>query len=80
MLLCPWYFPGKDTGVGCHVLLQGELPEPGIKPPSLESPTEAGGFFTTPPPGKPTPLVYTDEDLKITTLASLKVIYMHNLS
>ena len=22
-LLCPWDFPGKDTGVGCHVLLQG---------------------------------------------------------
>ena len=22
-LLCPWDFPGKDTGVGCHFLLQG---------------------------------------------------------
>ena len=22
-LLCPWNFPGKNTGVGCHVLLQG---------------------------------------------------------
>ena len=21
--LCPWDFPGKDTGVGCHFLLQG---------------------------------------------------------
>ena len=21
-LLCPWDFPGKDTGVGCHALLQ----------------------------------------------------------
>ena len=21
-LLCPWDFPGKDTGVGCHFLLQ----------------------------------------------------------
>ena len=20
---CPWYFPGKNTGVGCHFLLQG---------------------------------------------------------
>ena len=19
--LCPWYFPGKDTGVSCHILL-----------------------------------------------------------
>ena len=23
MLLCPWDFPGKNTGVGCHFLLQG---------------------------------------------------------
>ena len=22
-LLCPWNFPGKNPGVGCHVLLQG---------------------------------------------------------
>ena len=22
-LLCPWNSPGKDTGVGCHALLQG---------------------------------------------------------
>ena len=21
--LCPWDFPGKNTGVGCHFLLQG---------------------------------------------------------
>ena len=24
-LLCPWDFPGKDTGVGCHFLLQGMM-------------------------------------------------------
>ena len=22
-LLCPWIFPGKNTGAGCHFLLQG---------------------------------------------------------
>ena len=22
-LLCPWNFPGKNTRVGCHFLLQG---------------------------------------------------------
>ena len=22
-LLCPWDFPGKHNGVGCHLLLQG---------------------------------------------------------
>ena len=25
-LLCPWDFPGKKTGVGCHFLLQGIFP------------------------------------------------------
>ena len=30
-LLCPWDSPGRNTGVGCHVL-QGNLPSPGIKP------------------------------------------------
>ena len=28
-LLCPWDFPGKSTGVGCHCLLR-EHPEPGF--------------------------------------------------
>ena len=23
-LLCPWNSPGKNTGVGCHFLLQGK--------------------------------------------------------
>ena len=31
----------------CHFLLQGKLPDPGIKP---ASPALAGGFFTTEPP------------------------------
>ena len=36
-LLCPQDFPGKNTGVGCHFLLQGDLPDQGIKPVSPES-------------------------------------------
>ena len=31
-LLCPWNSPGKNPGVGCHFLLQGHLPHPGIEP------------------------------------------------
>ena len=27
-LLCPWSFPSKDTGMGCHFLLQGIFPTP----------------------------------------------------
>ena len=38
-LLCPWDSPGMNTGVGCHVLLQGNLPKPGIEPgsPALQA-------------------------------------------
>ena len=28
--LGPWDFPGKNTGVGCHVLLQGIFPTQGL--------------------------------------------------
>ena len=31
-LLCPWDFPGTDTKVGCHFLLQGILPTQGSNP------------------------------------------------
>ena len=27
-LFCPWDFPGKNTGVGCHFFLQGIFPTP----------------------------------------------------
>ena len=30
--LCPWDFLGKDTGVGCHFLLQGIFPTQGSNP------------------------------------------------
>ena len=29
-LLCPWDFPGKNTGVGCHLLLQETFPTQGL--------------------------------------------------
>ena len=29
-LLCPWYFPCKNSGVGCHFLLQGIIPTQGV--------------------------------------------------
>ena len=31
-LLCPWDFPGKDTGIVCHFLLQGIFPTQGSNP------------------------------------------------
>ena len=29
-LLCPWHSPGKNTGVGCHALLQGSFLTQGL--------------------------------------------------
>ena len=49
-LLRLWDCPGKNTEVGCHFLLQGNFPHPGIEPTSLAL---SGRFFTTVPPGKP---------------------------
>ena len=37
-LLCPWDFPGKNTGLGCHFPSLGDLPNPGIEPMAPVSP------------------------------------------
>ena len=31
-VFCPWNFPGKNTGVGYHLFLQGILPTEGSNP------------------------------------------------
>ena len=46
----PWDSPGKSTGVGCHFLPQGNLPNPGIEP---RSPTFQADALTAEPRGKP---------------------------
>ena len=35
-LFCPWDSPGKNTGVGYHAFLQGNLSDPRIKPHLLD--------------------------------------------
>ena len=67
-LLCPWDSPGKNTGVGCHVLLQGifwtwqeywsglPCPSPGdLLDPGIEpeSPALQADSLPPEPPGKP---------------------------
>ena len=42
-LLCPWHSPGKNTGVGFHVFLQGIVPTQGLK--LHYSPALASEFF-----------------------------------
>ena len=44
-LLCPWDSPGRNTGVGCHSLLWGNLPDLEIEPISPCVSCTAGGFF-----------------------------------
>ena len=41
-LLCPWNSPGKNTGVGCHSLLGGDLADPGIE---ARSPALQADFY-----------------------------------
>ena len=49
-LLCPWDVPGKNTGVGCHFLLQGILPTQGSNPHLLHWQVDSLPYE---PPGKP---------------------------
>ena len=45
-----WASPGKNTGVGCHDVPSGDLPNPGIEP---SSPTLQDNSLPSEPPGKP---------------------------
>ena len=45
-LLCPWGCSGRNSGVGCHFLLQGIFPTQGSNLGLLSLPALAGGFFT----------------------------------
>ena len=61
--LCLWDFPGKNTGVGSHSLLQGISPNPGIEPgsPALcadSLPSEPPEGYSILLPGKPGPWVW----------------------
>ena len=58
--------PGKNTGVGCHALLQGNLPNPGIKP---RSPTLQADSLLSESPGKP-------KNTGVGSLSLLQVIFL----
>ena len=42
----------KNTGVGCHFLLWGDLPDPGIEPESPMPPALPAGSLPAEPSGK----------------------------
>ena len=49
-LLCPWDSPGKNTGVGCQLFLQGIFPTQGLNPRLLQCQADS---LSSEPPGKP---------------------------
>ena len=48
--MCPWDSPGKNTGVGCHSLLQVIIPNQGSNP---GSPALQADSLPSEPPGSP---------------------------
>jgi len=58
-LLCPWGFPGKNTGVCLPFPSPEDLPNPGIEPAFL-----IGRFFTTEPPEKPNEILFSHKGRK----------------
>ena len=52
-LLCPWDFSGKNTGVGCHALLQGIFLTQGLNPCLLCLLHWLAGSLPLAPPRKP---------------------------
>ena len=52
-LLCPWDSPGKNTGEGCHALLQGLFLTQGLNPHLLHLLYGQEFFLPLVTPGKP---------------------------
>ena len=52
-LLCPWDSQGRNTGVGCHALLQGIFPTQGLNPCLLCLLHWQPGSLPLASPGKP---------------------------
>ena len=57
-LLCPWDSPRKDTGVGCHDLLQGIFPTQGLNLHLLCLLHWQAGSLLLALPGKPRVCIY----------------------
>ena len=60
-LLCPWDSPDKNTGVGCHFLIQGIFLTQGLNPHLLSLLQWQAGSLLLAPPGYP----YTQLKIKV---------------
>ena len=49
---CPWNFPGKNTGMGCHFPTPVDLSDPGIEPTPPVSPVLQEDSLPAEPSGK----------------------------
>ena len=74
-ILCPWDSPGKNTGVGCHALLQGIFPSQGWNLHLLC--LLAGRFFTTSATWEALHNVYIHQNNTLYTLKINKIKYSH---
>ena len=74
-LLCPCDFPGKNTGAGCHFLLQGIFPVRGSNPHLLHWQADS---LPSEPPGKPQN--GTQRKPKVTSLSVLSRLDLQLLS
>ena len=66
-LLCPWNSPGKNIGVGCHVLLQGIFLTQGS---NTGSPVLQADSLPSEPPAKPS-IDASVRQLSLATFTSL---------
>ena len=80
-LLCPWDFPGKNTRVGCHFLLQGIFPTQGLNPHLLLGRWVFFFFFflTTEPPGKPCQNALISTRTQDLSVLSINTLYLHSV-
>ena len=75
-LLCPWGFPRQEYWSGLPFPSLGDLSNPGIEP---TSPTLAGGFFTTEPPGR-SMWIYTSLQFTFVGIIYLGLIFWSTLN
>ena len=55
---CPWNLSGKNTGMGCHFLLQGIFPTQGLNPPLFCLLHRQADSLPRALPGKPILMIY----------------------